>query len=269
MGDRIREHRIKAGLSQDALAELVGVSRQAVTKWESGASSPTAANLFKLAEIFGTTVDLLMDKEKDEENKIPESEKDGRKISLSVTAAALTAAVYIAAYLAVQFCTAYFSESSLLSVITHPSHSPYLWSWLLTNRLFWCIMAVSVFSALCGKFRFSAVNTAMFFFATALGEILGPYPAGAPYGPQSLRLGNMVRIVSAFDSHGPFGRKAENRRSSPLVSQKPYVAADFGLYMHRRGNFHFAGKTVFLKLQKNKPIGLVFYCLRISFISSV
>ena len=32
MGDRIREHRIRAGLSQDALAELVGVSRQAVYK---------------------------------------------------------------------------------------------------------------------------------------------------------------------------------------------------------------------------------------------
>ena len=159
MGDRIREHRIRAGLSQDALAELVGVSRQAVTKWESGASSPTAANLFKLAEIFGTTADLLIDKEKaeTEENKISDGEKDekdGRKMSLSVTAAALTAAVYIAVYLAVQFCTADFSESSLLSVITHPSHSPYLWSWLLTNRLFWCIMAVSVFSALCGKIRF-------------------------------------------------------------------------------------------------------------------
>ena len=185
MGDRIREHRIKAGLSQDALAELVGVSRQAVTKWESGASSPTAANLFKLAEIFGTTVDLLTDKEKSEENKISDGEKekkDGRKMSLSVTAAALTAAVYIAVYLAVQFCTADFSESSLLSVITHPSHSLYLWSWLLTNRLFWCIMAVSVFSALCGKFRFSAVNTAMFFLAVAIGEILGPCPAGAPYG---------------------------------------------------------------------------------------
>ena len=182
MGDRIRDHRIRAGLSQDALAELVGVSRQAVTKWESGAPSPTAANLFKLAEIFGTTVDLLMDKEKDEENKIPESEKDGRKISLSVTATALTAAVYIAVYLAVQFCTADFSESSLLSVITDPSHSPYLWSWLLTNRLFWCVMAVSVFSALWGKIRFSAVNTAMFFLAVAIGEILGPCPAGAPYG---------------------------------------------------------------------------------------
>lgn len=185
MGDRIREHRIRAGLSQDALAELVGVSRQAVTKWESGASSPTAANLFKLAEIFGTTADLLTNKEKSEENKISDGEKekkDGRKISLSVTAAALTAAVYIAAYLAVQFCTAYFSESSLLSVITHPSHSLYLWSWLLTNRLFWCVMAVSVFSALWGKIRFSAVNTAMFFLAVVLGEILGPYPAGAPYG---------------------------------------------------------------------------------------
>ena len=81
MGDRIREHRIRAGLSQDALAELVGVSRQAVTKWESGASSPTAANLFKLAEIFGTTADLLIDKEKaeTEENKISDGKKDKKR----------------------------------------------------------------------------------------------------------------------------------------------------------------------------------------------
>ena len=68
----------------------------------------------------------------------------------------------------------------------------------------------------------------------------------------------MMRIVSAFDSNGYFSRKAENRRIPTSVNKKPHLAADFGLCMHRRGNFHFAGKTVFLKLQKNKPYGLVF-----------
>ena len=59
LGQRIREHRRRAGLSQEALARRMDVSRQAVTKWESGQSAPSTENLFRLAELFGTTVDLL------------------------------------------------------------------------------------------------------------------------------------------------------------------------------------------------------------------
>ena len=47
-------------MSQEKLAELVGVSRQAVTKWETDQSAPSTEKLFKLAEIFGTSVDLLI-----------------------------------------------------------------------------------------------------------------------------------------------------------------------------------------------------------------
>ncbi len=60
LAERIKEQRKKAGMSQEKVAELVGVSRQAVTKWESGQSVPSTQNLFKLAEIFGTTVDILL-----------------------------------------------------------------------------------------------------------------------------------------------------------------------------------------------------------------
>ena len=59
LGARIRSQRQQHGWSQEHLADLMGVSRQAVTKWESGKATPTAANLFELAELFGTTVDLL------------------------------------------------------------------------------------------------------------------------------------------------------------------------------------------------------------------
>ena len=61
LGERIKNQRTRAGLSQERVAELVGVSRQSVTKWESGQSAPSTENLFKLAEIFGTTVDMLLD----------------------------------------------------------------------------------------------------------------------------------------------------------------------------------------------------------------
>ena len=63
LGQRIKEHRRRAGLSQEALARRMDVSRQAVTKWESGQSAPSTENLFRLAELFGTTVDLLLPSE--------------------------------------------------------------------------------------------------------------------------------------------------------------------------------------------------------------
>ena len=63
LGERIKEERTKAKMSQEKLAELVGVSRQAVTKWESGLSSPSTDNLFRIAEVLGTTVDILTKEE--------------------------------------------------------------------------------------------------------------------------------------------------------------------------------------------------------------
>lgn len=61
LGERIKTCRQNAGMSQEKVAELLGVSRQAVTKWEANQSAPNTENLFKLAEIFGTTVDMLLD----------------------------------------------------------------------------------------------------------------------------------------------------------------------------------------------------------------
>ena len=66
LGERIKEQRKKSGLSQEKVAEFVGVSRQAVTKWETVQSAPSTENLFKLAEIFGTTVDMLLASDEDE-----------------------------------------------------------------------------------------------------------------------------------------------------------------------------------------------------------
>ena len=65
LGERIKACRQSAGMSQEKVAELVGVSRQAVTKWEVNQSAPNTENLFKLAEIFGTTVDMLLASEDD------------------------------------------------------------------------------------------------------------------------------------------------------------------------------------------------------------
>ena len=57
--ERIKACRQRCGMTQEQVAEALDVSRQAVTKWENGQSAPSTQNLFKLAELFGTTVDFL------------------------------------------------------------------------------------------------------------------------------------------------------------------------------------------------------------------
>ena len=58
--EKIQSLRKKAGMSQEALAERLGVSRQAVSKWESGASDPSTSNLLALAKLYGVSAEDLL-----------------------------------------------------------------------------------------------------------------------------------------------------------------------------------------------------------------
>ena len=60
LGKRIAAHRKRLGLTQDKLAELLGVTAQAVSKWENDQSCPDITTLPKLAEIFGVSTDALL-----------------------------------------------------------------------------------------------------------------------------------------------------------------------------------------------------------------
>ena len=61
--------RKKAGLSQEALAEELGVSRQAVSKWETGDAVPEIGKLVSLAKTFDVTTDWLLSEEEPEEEQ--------------------------------------------------------------------------------------------------------------------------------------------------------------------------------------------------------
>lgn len=63
LGEKIYKKRKECGLTQDAVAEKLGVSPQAVSKWENDASCPDIALLPKLAKLFGTSVDELLSEE--------------------------------------------------------------------------------------------------------------------------------------------------------------------------------------------------------------
>lgn len=58
--DRLFQYRKANGYSQEELASKIGVSRQAISKWERGESSPDTDNLIALARLYGVTIDELI-----------------------------------------------------------------------------------------------------------------------------------------------------------------------------------------------------------------
>ncbi len=63
LSERIYSFRRRSGLSQEQLAEKIGVSRQSVSKWESGAATPELEKLLALSECFGVPLDALVKEE--------------------------------------------------------------------------------------------------------------------------------------------------------------------------------------------------------------
>lgn len=63
LSEKIVLLRKQNGLSQEALAEKLGVSRQAVSRWETGTALPDASNLLQLSDLFGVTADSLLREE--------------------------------------------------------------------------------------------------------------------------------------------------------------------------------------------------------------
>lgn len=61
LGQKLKEIRKKFGLSQEQLAEIINVSRQAITKWETDAGLPDTENLKELSRIFEISINYLLD----------------------------------------------------------------------------------------------------------------------------------------------------------------------------------------------------------------
>lgn len=57
---RLKDLRRQSGLSQEQLANRIGVSRQAISKWESGTGRPEIEKLVALADVFAVSVDALL-----------------------------------------------------------------------------------------------------------------------------------------------------------------------------------------------------------------
>ena len=60
LGETIKEYRTQKQMTQEFVAEQLGVSRQAVSKWENGRSDPSTSNLLALAKLFGVNASELL-----------------------------------------------------------------------------------------------------------------------------------------------------------------------------------------------------------------
>ncbi len=68
-GDKLYNLRVKADYSQEALAERLGVSRQAVSKWELGTTLPDMEKLLAISEFFNVSADYLIKDTEERENR--------------------------------------------------------------------------------------------------------------------------------------------------------------------------------------------------------
>ena len=60
LGEVLKQHREECKMTQEFVAESVGVSRQAVSKWENGTSDPSTSNLIALAKLFDLSAEELL-----------------------------------------------------------------------------------------------------------------------------------------------------------------------------------------------------------------
>lgn len=60
LGEALKEHRTRCKMTQEFVAEHLGVSRQAVSKWENGTSDPSTSNLLALAKLYGICAEELL-----------------------------------------------------------------------------------------------------------------------------------------------------------------------------------------------------------------
>ena len=62
LGEILKMHRTACNMTQEFVAESLGVSRQAVSKWENGSSDPSTSNLLALAKLYGISVEEILNK---------------------------------------------------------------------------------------------------------------------------------------------------------------------------------------------------------------
>lgn len=96
IAERLQELRKKSGYSQEQVAEKLGLSRQAISKWESGQGKPEIDNIVKLTEIYNVSADyILLGTEKEVTVSVPEKKELSHEYKKAIGIIAIIAATAI------------------------------------------------------------------------------------------------------------------------------------------------------------------------------
>lgn len=100
--EKIQRERKKLGLSQEKLGEKIGVSRQAITKWENGTAFPEVEKIVALSECFGVSTDYLLKnyiKEPDEAKPPTPKKRPSWRLLVGVPLLAVACLIWLALWI--------------------------------------------------------------------------------------------------------------------------------------------------------------------------
>ena len=84
LGEALKTHRMEKQMTQEFVAETLGVSRQAVSKWENGTSDPSTSNLCALAKLYGIPVEELLHETQEEKSEDCSKKETAEWLSLLI-----------------------------------------------------------------------------------------------------------------------------------------------------------------------------------------
>lgn len=76
LGEVLKDRRLQCKMTQEFVADALGVSRQAVSKWENGTVDPSTSNLLALAKLYGLSAEELLQNVEPAQNKKPHTKED-------------------------------------------------------------------------------------------------------------------------------------------------------------------------------------------------
>lgn len=76
LGEELKARRLQCKMTQEFVADALGVSRQAVSKWENGTVDPSTSNLLALAKLYGLSAEELLQNVESAPNKKPDTKEN-------------------------------------------------------------------------------------------------------------------------------------------------------------------------------------------------
>lgn len=137
LGEKIYKLRKEKGLSQEALAELVGTTRQAISKWENNQGYPETEKLLMISNVFEVSIDFLLKDEKSEKDADEKGYYVSREMAVAYIANEKKTSKYFGAGCAL------FALAGIPYIAFRHAHT-FGWFWIMSSFILGGIISIVV-----------------------------------------------------------------------------------------------------------------------------